>query len=162
MTDFEAIDESLQVLRSRADAWVDLPLSSRIKYLEEVFDGTRAVAERQVARAVEAKAEAGPGTGEASALREALETLSWTRTRLREEEKVVEQLRARQEKEDVQLVVREAERARLDEETRRLLCQSSLSLVDDVLGCLFDRHRYPGPPMGLRQPPVEDSVPKIG
>ncbi len=55
MTNFDALDESLQVLRSRADAWVDLPLSNRIKYLEEVLDGTRAVAERQVARAVEAK-----------------------------------------------------------------------------------------------------------
>ena len=55
MTSFDALDESLQVLRGRADAWVDLPLSSRIKYLEDVLDGTRAVAERQVARAVEAK-----------------------------------------------------------------------------------------------------------
>ena len=55
MTSFDSIDESIQVLRSRADAWVDLSLSSRIKYLEGVLDGTRAVAERQVARAVEAK-----------------------------------------------------------------------------------------------------------
>lgn len=55
MTKFETIDESLQVLRSRADTWIDLPLSSRIKYLEEVLDGTRAVAERQVTKATEAK-----------------------------------------------------------------------------------------------------------
>ena len=107
--------------------WRDMPSGSPSQKQEgsptPALPSLSEVANRAVARAVEAKAEAGPGTGEASALREALETLSWTRTRLREEEKVVEQLRARQEKEDEQLVVREAERARLDEETRRLSTQ---------------------------------------
>ena len=55
MTDFSKLDRSLQVLRERADAWVDLPLADRIRYLEEIFDGTHAVAHRQVSRAAEAK-----------------------------------------------------------------------------------------------------------
>jgi hypothetical protein len=55
MTDFSNLDRSLQVLRERADAWVDLPLADRIRYLEEIFDGTHAVAHRQVAKATQAK-----------------------------------------------------------------------------------------------------------
>ena len=55
MTDFSSIDRSLQVLRERADAWIDLPLADRIRYLQEILDGTFAVADEQVARATKAK-----------------------------------------------------------------------------------------------------------
>ena len=55
MTDFSNLDRSLKVLRERADTWVDLPLADRIRYLEEILDGTYAVAHRQVARATKAK-----------------------------------------------------------------------------------------------------------
>ena len=55
MSEYTKLDESISVLRQRADAWVDLPLGARIRYLDSILEGTFRVAHAQVQRATVAK-----------------------------------------------------------------------------------------------------------
>jgi len=64
--DKEKLDQALETLEKNKDRWANLPIRKKIDFLRRIQQGTLAVAERQVARAMEAKgiAKGSPQTGE--------------------------------------------------------------------------------------------------
>ena len=54
-TSTDQMDQDIATLRAHADEWAKLPLKEKIAMGERLIQGTYDVAERQVARAIEAK-----------------------------------------------------------------------------------------------------------